>query len=992
MSAFEVSDPVIVRPPGATAEVDAYSAGSGASSGEGCDPPAPAVPEDGAFVPQQRGGRPVATIALPGAAPVVAAAPELEVVSVCVYRGPNYWSYEPAINMLVDLGSLEQWPTNRIPGFAERLVELIPELGTHPCSRRRPGGFLERLAEGTWLGHVTEHVALALQADAGFHVRRGKTRSTGEPGRYQVIYSYENERVGLAAGKLAVRIVNHLVAPEPDFDPNQEMRELLRLARRTRLGPSTQAILDEAHRRDIPSLRLDERSLIQLGQGVHQHRIKATVSSSTGAVGVDVASDKELTKRLLRGVGVPVAPSEVVFSPEDAVAAAQRIGLPVVVKPPDGNHGRGVSLALQDEAEIRDAFERARVETRTDSAIVERHVTGHDYRLLVIGGKVVAAAQRVPAQVVGDQIATIRELVERTNTDPRRGEGHEAVLTRIELDEQAERLLARQQLHPEAVPARGQVVVLADTANLSTGGIALDCTDDVHPDNAAAAAEAALAVGLDVAGVDLVASDIRRPISELGGAVIEVNAAPGFRMHLAPSEGQRRDVTGPLVDLLFPPGAPSRIPIVAVTGSNGKTTTVRMISHIARRTGRTVGMTSTDGVYVNDRLILEADASGPKSARMLLAHPRVELAVLETARGGILREGLGYDRSDVAVVLNVSGDHLGLGGITSIEQLADLKQVIVEAVPRGGIAVLNADDPLVARMADACLGEVMFVSTHKTNAVVDRHCNRGGRAVVVETIDGVETITLRVGNRPCFPIVVITALPSTFGGAAWLNVENAVAAAAAAIALDVRLDDVRHGLLTFTTAFHTAPGRLNVVDSAGVKVIIDYGHNTAAMRALGQFVDRLVTQLPLVQRTVDDLPVRVRPRRIAVVGTAGDRGNEELRTLGSTVAYHFDEVLIREDDNLRGRPPGEMAALVAGGVLEAVERGAPCQVVEPVLDEPTAVKAALARAQPGDVVVLCVEHAARAWQCLSGEAQAATLDQTAAAPMIATADPAVSRG
>jgi cyanophycin synthetase len=896
---------------------------------------------------------------------VVPHVPEIKIVSIKVYRGPNYWSYNPAINLLVDLGSCEEQPTDQLPGFAEHLVELIPELRTHDCSRGHPGGFLERLESGTWLGHVAEHVALALQVRAGFDVRRGKTRSAGERGRYYVIYSYENEAVGLAAGKLAVRLVNHLVQPEPGFDPKQEMDHVLRVARRTRLGPSTQAIVGEAERRGIPSFLLDDRSLVQLGHGVHQQRIVATVPSSTSAIAVDLARDKGLTKSLLQGAGVPVPRAEIVRSADAAVAAAERIDLPVVVKPLDGNHGRGVSLDVHKEVEIREAFERARGAARGGSVIIEQQLRGHDYRLLVIGGRVVAAAQRVPAQVVGDGVATVHQLVDRANADPRRGEGHEAVLTRIQFDERAKRLLARQQLSADAVPADGQVVFLADTGNLSTGGVAIDCTDEVHPDNAAVAVEAALVVGLDVAGVDLIASDIRTPISELGGGVIEVNAGPGFRMHVAPSEGERRDVAGPLLDLLFPPGAPSRIPIVAVTGSNGKTTTVRMISHILRRTGRKVGMTSTDGTYVDDRLILKADTSGPKSARMILQHPRVELAVLETARGGILREGLGYRHNDVAVVLNVSGDHLGLGGITSIEQLANVKQVIVDAVPRKGVAVLNADDPLVARMAGACVGEVVFFSTREGNPVVDRHCRRGGRALAVEPIDGVETITLRVGNRASFPIVPVAVLPSTFGGAASMNVENAVAAAAATIALDVRLDDIRHGLRTFTTTFEAAPGRLNVVESNGLKVIIDYGHNAAAMRALGQFVDRFVEETPLVDRVVGEFPVRVPPRRIAVVGTAGDRSDRELRELGWVVACHFNEVLIREDDNLRGRPPGELAGLIVEGVRTAIDCGASCQFVEPVLDEVAAVKAALARAEPGDIVVLCVEDAARAWQYVS---------------------------
>ncbi len=962
-SAAEESSAAVTCPAGSVAEVATTSTTGGTSFWSELCEPSPEQPQD-QIVPRQRDGRLSVAIDLTVDEPMVAqrAAPDMEIVNITVYRGPNYWSYTPAINLLVDLGSLEQWPTDQLPGFAHRLVELVPELRTHPCSRGRVGGFLERLEEGTWLGHVAEHVALALQARAGFNVRRGKTRSAGEPGRYYVIYSYDNEDVGLAAGTLAVRLVNHLVEPEPGFDPTHAMDNLLGLARRTRLGPSTQAIVGEAERRGIPSFRLDNLSLLQLGHGVHQRRIKATIPSSMCAIAVDLASDKGLTKNLLRGAGVPVPRSEIARSADDAVAAAQRIGFPVVVKPLDGNHGRGVSLDLHDETQIREAFGRARAQARRGSVLVEQQLWGHDYRLLVIGGRVVAAAKRVPAHVVGDGVATVTQLVDHANADPRRGEGHEAVLTRLHLDQRAEQLLTRQQLNADAVPAEGQVVVLADTANLSTGGIAIDCTDDIHPDNATLAVEAALVVGLDVAGVDFVTSDIRTPVAELGGAVIEVNAGPGLRMHLAPSHGTPRDVAGPLLDLLFPPSAPSRIPIVAVTGSNGKTTTVRMISHILRQTGRTVGTTTTDGVYVDDRLILKADASGPKSARMVLQHPRVELAVLETARGGILREGLGYDRNDVAVVLNVTGDHLGLGGITTLDQLADVKQVIVEAVPKSGTAVLNADDPTVARMAHACLGTVVYFSTRHNNPLIERHCRRGGRALTVEHLDGVETITLRVGDRCCFPIAPVAALPSTFRGAAWMNVENAIAATAATLALGVRLDDVRHGLHTFTTTFHTAPGRLNITDSAGIKVIIDYGHNAAAMHALGRFVDRYVEETPCVDRIIDEFPIRTLPRRIAVVGTAGDRSDKELRELGWIVACHFNEVMIREDDNLRGRPPGQLATLVAQGVQTAIDCGASCQFVEPVLNEIAAVKAALTRAQPGDIVALCVEDATRAWQ------------------------------
>ncbi|HEV8419980.1 MAG TPA: cyanophycin synthetase, partial [Actinomycetota bacterium] len=611
---------------------------------------------------------------------------DLRILESRVFRGPNFWSYEPCIRMLVDLGSLEEWPSNTIKGFNQALLEMLPGLKDHSCSLGRAGGFVERLEEGTWLGHVAEHAALELQRESGAHIFRGKTRSASHPGQYNVIFGYQEETVGLAAGQLAVRLVDHLVEPEEGFDFLVQLESLIRLAEQRAFGPSTQALIDEAMSRDIPWIRLNEASLVQLGQGKYQKRIRATMTSLTGALAVDIAGDKKLTTQLLAAAGLPVPRSEIVRTEDEAVAAARRIGFPVVTKPIDGNHGRGVGLDLRDEQAIRSGFRRALSEARRKAAVVESYVTGNDYRVLVIGGHMVAVAQRVPAHVIGDGEHTVRQLVEITNTDPRRGIGHEKVLTKIKLDSEAEELVRKQGFGLDDIAPKDEIVKLAATGNMSTGGISIDRTWEAHEENVDIAEEAARVIGLDVAGIDFLTPDISQPVRESGGAIVEVNAAPGFRMHTHPTEGEPQYVAKPVLDLLFPSGTPSRIPIVAVTGSNGKTTTVRMIAHIMKGLGHKVGVTSTDGIYIDERLVRRADASGPKSAQMVLQNPRIDFAVFEVARGGILREGLGYGRNDVAVVTNVTGDHLGLKDVHSIKQLAAVKRVVVEAVPRNGFA------------------------------------------------------------------------------------------------------------------------------------------------------------------------------------------------------------------------------------------------------------------------------------------------------------------
>jgi cyanophycin synthetase len=885
------------------------------------------------------------------------ARPDLQILQTQVFRGPNYFSYDPAIRLVVDLGSLESWPSNTIAGFNETLLAMLPGVGEHSCSRGHAGGFRERLEEGTWAGHVAEHVAIELQRESGAQVYRGKTRGTGVPGQYNVTYGYWEEQVGLAAGRLAVRLVNHMVKSEKGFDFPQELERLILLAERRAFGPSTQAILDEAASRDVPVIRLNDQSLVQLGQGKYQQRIRATMTSRTSALSVDIAGDKQLTRQLLESAGLPVPTGRIVGSADDAVEAAARIGFPVVVKPLDGNHGRGVALDLTGVRAVRGAFTRALKQSRGGWVVVEGMVTGRDYRLLVIGGHMVAVAERVPAHVVGDGEHTVRELVGIANADPRRGIGHEKVLTRIKIDEVAEALVKSQGYGLDDVPPADAMVRLAATGNMSTGGSAIDRTWEAHEDNVEIAEEAARVVGLDVAGIDFIAPDITVPVRETGGAIVEVNAAPGFRMHTHPTEGEPQYVARPVIDLLFPAGSPSRIPIVAVTGSNGKTTTVRMIAHVMKNMGRKVGLTSTDGIYIDGRLTKRVDASGPRSAQTVLQNPRVDSAVFEVARGGILREGLGYGRNDVAVVLNVTGDHLGLREIDTIEQLAAVKRVIVEAVPRDGYAVLNADDELVLEMRRHCPGNVILFTMRDDHELIEKWVRRGRKAVVVQRDETGEQIVLRDGRRS-MPVGYTHQFPATFDGRARMNVQNLLAAVAACHVSGAHLHDIRHGLRTFTTDFFQAPGRLNLVELGGMTVLLDYAHNAVGLQMVGDFVERMTSEPPPAH---PDAPSWSANLRVAVVATAGDRRDEDMRELGRVAARYFDEVIVREDVNPRGRERGETGSLVMEGIEEARSLGARVGHAVIVTDELEACRSALDRSRPGDLVVLCVDRAAEVW-------------------------------
>lgn len=875
----------------------------------------------------------------------------VRVLRTRVLHGPNRWSRLPVVHLRVDLGDLEQLPTNLIAGFAERLIATLPGLARHACSTGRPGGFAGRIVEGTWMGHVVEHVALELQRAAGGESTRGKTRAAGSEGIYDIIFAFENEAVGRAAGAAAVALVNGLIdAHGPATEAaDQTVSSLRALAVRGRLGLSTQTIIDVANRRHIPWTRLNERNLIQLGWGVHTRRIRATVTSETTLIGAEMARDKDEAAAALERAGLPTPAWRLAASVTEALAHGRALGYPVVIKPVDGHHGRGVTLDITDDDGAAGAFDQAIASSRRRQAIVQRHVPGRDHRLLVIGGRLAACAERVPAGVVGDGRSTIAVLVDRENADPRRGEGHALELTRIRIDTAAQALLAAEGLTEDDVPAAGRRVQLARGANMSAGGTSIDRTDEVHPSVAAMAELAARVVGLDVAGVDLVTTDIRQPLADTGGSIIELNAGPGFRMHTRPTVGRGRNVGGAVLDHLFGAGAEGRIPIAAVTGSNGKTTTVRLLAHILETAGRATGMTTTECIVAAGLVLKTGDMAGPASARLLLGTPTIETAVLEVARGGILRDGLGYDYNDVAIVTNVTGDHLGLDGITTIEQLADVKAVIVHAVPRAGTAVLNADDPLVLSMAARSRGAVALTTTQPTGQpgrrAVARHIAADRLAGLIESEEGAEQAVVRRGAKTLLRID-LAEIPISWGGAARMHVANALAAACAAVCLGVAEADIARGLRTFASS----PGRVErrVVD--GREIVLDYGHNVAALRSVGDLVERIANGR----------------RVIGVVSMPGDRRDEDRVTFGALAGRLFDRLYVAEPA-VRARPTGEAAGLLIDAAGQ-VREGRPARCGQPVFiaDEAAAAHAAFAGSEPGDLLVFCVANGPRAMAMLSG--------------------------
>jgi cyanophycin synthetase len=839
-------------------------------------------------------------------------------------RGPNLYAYKTVLRIELDIGPLETRPSNTFPGFVERLTGWLPGLHEHECSVGKPGGFVQRLHRGTYLAHIVEHVTIALQNEMGFNVGYGRARGTGETGVYNVIIAYEEEEPARQAFQVALELTLAAMFDEP-YDAPAALERLRELADDYRLGPSTRAIVDAARRRRIPVRRLTPTgSLVQFGYGIYQKRILASQTSDTSALAVEVCQEKPLTNSLLRAVGISVPEGRTVKSADEAWEIAQLLGLPVILKPEAGNQGKGVMVNLRSEAEVRAAYEVAS-QYRGD-VLVEKHIEGDDYRLLVVNGKLVAAARRDPAQVVGDGKHTVAELVEKANQDPRRRPGHSSALTRIRLDDAAQVVLSQQGFTLGAIPQPGQVVKLRQNCNLSTGGTATDVTEIVHPANARLAELAAQVLNLDVAGIDLLCKDIRRPVGEQGGAIVEVNAAPGLRMHLQPAQGQPRDVGVPIMEMLYPPGAPSRIPIIAVTGTNGKTTVTRLVAHMFETAHKVVGFTSTDGTYIRGERILDGDCSGPKSAQAVLLHPRVEVAALEVARGGILREGLGFDWCSVGVVTNVSSDHLGIGGINTVEQLARVKQVVIESVDPEGSAVLNADDALVAEMAAATKGEVVYFARSLDNPILQSHLNQGGRGVFIE-----DNILVLAKGRGRQRLVNMERVSFTGGGTIRFQLENALAATAAAWSAGLNPALIVRALTTFQTTTAMVPGRFNLLNVGGRQVILDYGHNVAAMQAL-----------------VEAIPRKEGQRTFMVIGLPGDRRDEDLLATVQETLPVVDEYVLHDLKNLRGREEFEVPRLMQS----CLRPGTPSHFAT---DQREGILLAFQKMQPGDRLVIIAD-------------------------------------
>lgn len=841
-------------------------------------------------------------------------------------RGPNYWSIRrhKLIVMTLDLEELEQYPTNKIDGFFERMKALLPGLYDHRCSVGTPGGFYERVKEGTWMGHVIEHIALEIQTLAGMDVGFGRTRGYGEEGVYHVVFNYMEAKVGRYAARASVRIAQALVDGE-DYDLEEDIQEMREIRERERLGPSTGSIVQEAQNRKIPWIRLNRYSLCQLGYGANQKRIQATVTSESSSIGVELACDKEDTKHLLEEAECAVPKGDIVRTERGLKDAIDYIGYPIVIKPINGNHGRGITININNWEDAVTGLEAAKKISR--SVIVEKYITGDDYRLLVIDHKLVAAALRTPAHVVGDGKSTIQELVDVINSDPRRGYGHEKVLTMIKIDAMSEGLLKAAGYTLETVLPEGEVFNLKDTANLSTGGTATDVTDIVHPDNIFMAERVSRVIGLDICGIDVMTSDISKPLEATGGAILEVNAGPGFRMHLAPTNGLPRNVAAPVIDMLFPPGVDSRIPIVAITGTNGKTTTTRLIAHMVKMMGHKVGFTTSDGVYIQNQLLMKGDCTGPVSAEFVLKDPTVDFAVLETARGGMLRAGLGFHHCDIGIVTNVAADHLGLKGIHTLEQLARLKGVIPEVVLPSGTAILNADDDLVYAMRENVKGEIALFSMDENNPRIQRHMRRGGLSAIYE--NGYVTICKGEWKMRVEKVVNI---PLTFGGKARFMIKNVLPAILTGYIRGFRLDDIKMAITTFIPSPSQTPGRLNMFNFQNFKVLVDYAHNPAGMRGLAKFIGNL-----------ESTP------KVGIIAGIGDRRDEDNIEMGEIAGEMFDEVIIRQDKNLRGQTEERLISLLKQGITKQD----PNKTIHIIPSEAEAIAFAIENAKKGSLIAMC---------------------------------------
>lgn len=818
----------------------------------------------------------------------------MKIEKIQALRGPNIWSIrrKKLIQMRLDLEELENFPTNKIEGFRERIEKLIPSLITHRCSEGTHGGFFHRVETGTWMGHVIEHIALEIQTLAGMECGFGRTRETKSPGIYNVVFDYIEENTGIYAAEQAVEIAHALINGE-EYDINACIQRLKEIRERVRLGPSTGSIVEEAVSRKIPWIRLGTNSLVQLGYGVNQQRFQATITGNTSSIAVDIACNKELTKRMLHDAAIPVPIGDLVTDEEQLDSVVRKIQYPVVIKPLDGNHGKGSSINVNDWEAAKVGLEHA--QKYSNKVIVEKYITGYDFRVLVINNKMVAAARRVPAHVVGDGEMNLQQLIDKENQDPRRGYGHENVLTEIAVDKDTFELLEKLHYTLETVPQKGEVVYLKSTANLSTGGTSIDVTDMVHPENITMAERISKIIGLDVCGIDIMAENLTQPLKESGGAIIEVNAAPGFRMHLAPSEGLPRNVAAPVVDMLYPQGKPFTIPIIAVTGTNGKTTTTRLISHIVKNNGYRVGFTTSDGIYIQNTMLTKGDTTGPISAEFILKDPTVEFAVLETARGGILRSGLGFGQCDIGVLTNIKEDHLGLNDIHNLKDLTKVKRVVLDSVKKNGWSVLNAMDEYSMRIINDLPSNVAIFSLDENNEHIKKFAKEGRITCVFE--EGFVTIKkgdwkIRIGKVKDFPI--------TMEGKAKFMIDNVLAASLACYLYGFGIEDISNSLRTFIPSAQLTPGRLNVFNFKNFKVLIDFAHNPAGYEAIEDYLKN-------VEST----------KKIGIISGVGDRRDEDIRLCGKIAGRMFDHIIIRNEKHLRGRTEEEINGLIIDGMQDS---------------------------------------------------------------------------
>ena len=851
----------------------------------------------------------------------------MKIIEIKVLRGPNYWSVRrpKLIQMKLDLEEIEEKPSDKIPGFANKLEKLLPGLYEHRCSEGLPGGFLLRIKEGTWMGHIIEHVALELQTLAGMNMGFGRTRTTGKNGEYFVVFDYMEEEAGVYAAKAAFNLVTSLI-DNTGYDLDADIQKLREIRENTRLGPSTGSIVEEAQKRGIPYIRLNGQSLVQLGYGVHQKRIRATIAGSTSCIAVDIAGDKEETKNLLSNAEIPVPKGRIIYGDETAQDAADAVGFPFVIKPINGNHGKGATTNITTLLQAEKALAAARLYGR--NVICEKFITGFDFRILVINYKFICAALRTPASVTGDGKHSIQWLVEETNKDKRRGYGHEKVLTQIKVDDFTMKMLDDKGYTLETVPAKDELVLLKPTANLSTGGTSTDVTDEVHPVNIFLAERIAKIIGLDICGIDIMAADLKTSLFENGGAVLEVNAAPGFRMHVEPSEGIGRNVAEPVVDMLYPNRTNGRIPIIAITGTNGKTTTSRLTAHICKTAGYKVGFTTSDGVYIQNQMMMKGDCTGPKSAEFVLKDPTVDLAVLECARGGILKNGLAFSHCDIAIVTNVTADHIGLGGIQTLEQMAKVKAVLPETVFRHGFTILNADDDLVYAMKKNLDCNVALFSMDENNKRIKKHCGVGGIAAVFEN----GYVTIMKGTWK-IRIEKVTEIPITFGGRATHNIMNTLPSILACYLFkNIKVEDIRSALHTFIPSESQTPGRLNLFQFRNFKFLVDFAHNPAGLTLLCDFVNRLDSTY-----------------KVGIISGTGDRRDDDIREIGRISAINFDEIIIRQDKNLRGRTADEIVNLLVEGINEAKTRDIPITILH---KEKEAILYAYQNVKPGAIITI----------------------------------------